>query len=421
MSTIPLAGGVNLKYLPSQQFKTIQVGINFSTAAQPQSASVRALLSYVMAASADQYPSQKVVAQRLIDLAGAQYQTDVSRVGQVHQVQFGLQFTQPTYVGEGNDYLRACLDFMAEMVFHPIFDKETVYKAVFKTEQAALLSDLDAIADDTVRLALSRLRQQVLPDAALKDSALGNRDEVAALTLTAVKRAYEEMVANDRVTVVVAGDVDQETVADWSRGLSLGGRQVDLVPWYHAQDFEQPVISQGNQAELSQAVLTQSYDLTVAPGSKQRFAAQVLNMILGGGPLSALFLTVREQNSLAYMIYTYWRYDLGMLTLVAGVAPDQVGPVQEEVVAIIDQLAEGESSLTTLAEAKRALINDYLSQLDSPSLLVKRAYLRDLVSTQLSPQEWVQAVENVTADDVSNLAKQLKLRGQYTLIPKDYD
>ena len=86
MKKIQLKPGVHLVVMPTKQFKTLNIAVDFAAPLLASTTSARALLTYLTAVSAQKYPNQQAVAQKTIDLYGAQYQTDVTRFGQTHHI-----------------------------------------------------------------------------------------------------------------------------------------------------------------------------------------------------------------------------------------------------------------------------------------------------------------------------------------------
>lgn len=56
--------GANLVILPTTQFKTLHIAVDFSTAVEPENISARALVSYLTAVSSARYKTQQQVAQK---------------------------------------------------------------------------------------------------------------------------------------------------------------------------------------------------------------------------------------------------------------------------------------------------------------------------------------------------------------------
>jgi len=195
-------------------------------------------------------------------------------------------------------------------------------------------------------------------------------------------------------------------------------QEKNLQPFYRQELLETPHESIETQADINQAILTLGYRLALAPDDPRRFVALVMNALFGGSPLSKLFVKVREKESLAYSIYSRWQHDTGFMIVAAGLDVDKVSQTKHMIQAQITAIQSGDFSDDTLSAVKSSLINDYLSQQDSPTSEIELAFSRLLTHRETRVNDWVRAVESVTASDVAKLAGNVILQSQFTLLPE---
>ena len=88
--------------------------------------------------------------------------------------------------------------------------------------------------------------------------------------------------------------------------------------------------------------------------------------------------------------------------------------IQEQIKAV----QEGDFDNQTVDAIKMSLINDYLSQRDSPASQMEVAFSRLLTRRETSEQEWIDRVKSVTADDIQNAAQKISLQSRYILLPE---
>ncbi|ADG41193.1 hypothetical protein LKI_08270 [Leuconostoc kimchii IMSNU 11154] len=419
MKKIQLKKGVNLVVLPTTQFKTLHIAVDFVAPLQQTNVAARSLLTYLTAVSSKKYPSQQIVAQKTIDLYGAQYQTDVLRFGQTHHVRYTLQMPAPIYVGQEKTLLHDAFDFLRDMIFDPLVANSQFDQATFIKEKQSLINELDSLSDDKNRYAMSKLRELTYNEPAMKVSSSGRVSDVKALTSDDVYAAYQNMIANDTMNLIVFGDIDESRILSELKTWLLVDRQVKMLqPFYRQPLLETPHESFETQADINQAILTLGYRLALAPDDPRRFVALVMNALFGGSPLSKLFVNVREKESLAYSIYSRWQHDTGFMVVAAGLDADKVSQAKHMIQAQITAIQLGEFSHATLSAVKASLINDYLSQQDSPTSEIELAFSRLLTQRETSIDDWVDAVNGVTASDVVKLAGNMVLQSQFTLLPE---
>lgn len=420
MKKIQLKSGVNLVVLPTTQFKTLHIAVDFAAPLlEIDKVSARSLLTYLTAVSSNKYSSQQMVAQKTIDLYGAQYQTDVMRFGQTHHVRYTLQMPAPTYIDAENSLLHDAFDFLRDMIFNPFVINGHFDLPIFTKEKQSLINELDSLTDDKQRYAMSKLREITYDLPAMTISSSGRTSDVEALTSESVYQVYQNMIKNDTINIIVYGDVDEDRVLSELAAWPLVARQEQsLTPFYRQETL--PVINELTdvQADINQAIMTISYRLAIAPEDPRRFVALVMNALFGGSPLSKLFTVIREKESLAYSIYSRWQNDTGFITVAAGLDADKVSQTDAMIQAQITAIQVGDFSEETLSAIKASLINDYLSQQDSPASEIGLVFSRLLTNRETTVTAWVAAVNAVTPADVAKMANEVVIQSRFTLMPE---
>ena len=140
-----------------------------------------------------------------------------------------------------------------------------------------------------------------------------------------------------------------------------------------------------------------------------RYAASLLDVVLGGGMSSRLFQEVRERRGLAYTVYSsYSGYDdTGELSIYVGTGPNRVGEALEVVLAEFANISTGVTDLE-LDRAKRHLRATTLLGLEDTSARMSRIGRSLLLHGDVLATEQVMArIDAVTGDDIVALAEQL--------------
>ena len=70
MKKIQLKPGVHLVVMPTKQFKTLNIAVDFAAPLLASTTSARALLTYLTAVSAQKYPNQQAQAQVIAKVQG---------------------------------------------------------------------------------------------------------------------------------------------------------------------------------------------------------------------------------------------------------------------------------------------------------------------------------------------------------------
>ena len=160
---------------------------------------------------------------------------------------------------------------------------------------------------------------------------------------------------------------------------------------------------------------TEQYHVCLgAPGisrrDERRFAASLLDSILGGSASSRLFQEIREKRGMAYSVYSFASQysDSGQVGLYVGTREENLVECFEIVARELADVAAGNVRPGELERAQENLKGRMLLSLESTSNRMSRLGKSLITDTELlSLDELVARVEAVTADDVAALAADL--------------
>ena len=148
----------------------------------------------------------------------------------------------------------------------------------------------------------------------------------------------------------------------------------------------------------------------VSRSDPRRFAASLLDSMLGGSASSRLFQEIREQRGMAYSVYTYGSQyaDTGLVGVYVGTREDNLG---ECVRIIADQLAlmgDGRFDPAELARAKENLKGRIMLSMESTSNRASRLGKSVLTDTEILSLDRICAeIDAVEPEAISALARQL--------------
>ncbi|CAA9525254.1 MAG: FIG007959: peptidase, M16 family [uncultured Thermoleophilia bacterium] len=142
----------------------------------------------------------------------------------------------------------------------------------------------------------------------------------------------------------------------------------------------------------------------------RRFAATLLDQILGGGASSRLFQEIRERRGLAYSVYSYGAgyADTGSVGVYVGTRAENLDDCLEVTVAEITQLAERRFHPDELERAKDSIKGRLTLSMESTSARMSRLGRNILEDVELLDEDEVCArVDAVTEEQLADLAGEL--------------
>lgn len=136
----------------------------------------------------------------------------------------------------------------------------------------------------------------------------------------------------------------------------------------------------------------------------------VLNGILGGSVASRLFQQVREEQGLAYSVFSanVGFIDSGYLLLYAAAQPKNIPPMLDTVRSILRSLATSGVTDDELARIKSQTKANLIMSLESASSRMMNLARKEIyLGCHESIDEILENVNNVTASEIQNLAHRL--------------
>ena len=148
----------------------------------------------------------------------------------------------------------------------------------------------------------------------------------------------------------------------------------------------------------------------IAAGDPRRYAATMLQLVLGGNMSSRLFQVIREQLGLAYAIQSYVQFfsDAGLVGISAGVSPQNLSAIMAAITRELKQLQAEKVSEAELTAAKENLRGSVILSSEDVDHLMGRLAKNELNFGRYIPQEDIIAgMLKVTADEVLEVARDL--------------
>lgn len=150
----------------------------------------------------------------------------------------------------------------------------------------------------------------------------------------------------------------------------------------------------------------------------QRYAAYVLNTLLGGGMSSRLFQEIREKRGKAYSVYSFSSSykDVGYFGVYAGTSLESTEEVVDLIVKELRKLAAGEVSAEELGRTQGQLVGSMMLGLESTDSWMSHIARNEIYfGRAVGTEEICQRIRAVSRDDVIELAAALFSGGAMTL------
>jgi predicted Zn-dependent peptidase len=303
------------------------------------------------------------------------------------------------------------LDLLTDMLLHSKFDPQHIER-----ERQVIIEEINMSLDSPQHRVDMLLDELLWPDQALGRDIAGTKETVAMITRPMMFDYLARQYLPNNAVISVAGDIDhQEVVAklgqsfgDWAGGV--------VSPRYATRDEQREPRLRVEQRDTEQAHLSLAVR-GLSALHPDRFVLDLLNVILGEGMSSRLFLQIRERLGLAYAIHSYVSHflDSGAVVIYAGVDPGQVDIAVSAILEELNHLKEGipGAELTKAKEFTKGRL--VLRMEDSRSVAGWLGGQELLLRRILEVDEVLAIIDAITQDDLQRVARDLLVRDKLNL------
>lgn len=305
------------------------------------------------------------------------------------------------YVKVLDDHWAAGIDVLCDIV------KNSRLNDVEK-ERNVILEEIASIEDVPEELAHDLFAERMWPEHPLGRPIPGTAQCVQRLTYADLADYYHRWYHPGNLIISVAGHIDSEAVFDEVSA------QFDNLPARSsgAPTTTPPEFSPGLETAIRD--IGQSHVCFGFPGptphSEERYVYDILCSALGGGSTSRLFEKVREDEGLAYAIYSFHSaYHLaGMFGVYAAVAPENLDKTLELCANELRDFRDNPISESELQLNREQLKGGLLMALENTSSRSSRLAKNMIYHNRVVPvEELVDGIDRVTPEHVQALAQSI--------------
>ena len=413
--TTELIPGVSLHSFTDTRFKQGCLSLQLVRPMCREEAAMNALIPAILLRGCENSPDLRAVTLRLDDLYGAAVGTVVRRVGDYQTTGLCCNFMEEKYALPGDKLLAPMIEFLGELMFHPVQENGIFCQDFVEGEKRNLLSAIEAQRNDKRLYASQKLLEHMCKNDSFSIPRLGTAKSVAQVTAQAAWEHYTQIIKTSPIELFYVGAASHGQIVEL---LTPMFQQLDraYIPAPAQTGFHSCPEGRYSEAlDVSQGKLALGFTTPITLRDPRLVAMQVCNTIFGSGMTGKLFSVIREEMSLCYDIGSSYHGSKGILTVSAGIDFDKEETVLEEVLHQLRLCQEGQITDAELTSAKQAILSQLKATHDSPASIEGYYGTSYLSGMQLTPQQYMDAVEQVTCQQVAEAAKTVQLNTVFFL------
>lgn len=407
-----LLPGVFLSHLQTDKFKTACLSINLLTQLQRETAAMNALIPAVLRRGTTRYRDMEQLAARLDELYGTAIEPVIRRVGEIHCLGFFASFPEPAYLPGGENLLGEVCSLTAQLLLSPNTRGGLLLPQYVESEKEKLADIIRSRVNDKRGYAVQRCIEEMCCYEDFAVSRFGDLEACEAIHYKKLTKHYRELIRSCPVEIFYCGKAPNRTVCaalkDALSGMPRGEIDYDIGTDLRMNAVEDHVRFVEERMDVTQGKLVMGFRLGSCMENPDRAALHVFNAVFGSGATSKLFRNVREKLSLCYYASSAIVLRKGLMLVSSGVAFENFEKARDEIFAQLEHVKNGEISDEEMTWARRAVASDLRATLDSQGDLEGFWLSQALDGLDYGPTELAELTQEVTKEDVMQVARSLE-------------
>ena len=354
---------------------------------RPDRAGVSHFIEHLLFKGSRSYDAQQIA--ETFDAMGAELNAATSRE---HTV---------VYSRVPDRHVEEALEVMTDMVFAPAF-------ADLDQEREVVLEEIAMYEDTPQELVHDLFSEAVFGAHALGRPVIGTAEVISSVSRRALAAYHRTMYTGGNIVVAAAGNIAHDHFVSLLQRFER--RSADEAR--SGAHLRRPLLQAPPPGLRFQRKETEQYHLCLgAPGisrsDRRRFAASLLDSILGGSASSRLFQEIREKRGMAYAVYSFASQytDTGLVGVYVGTREENLSSCVEICVEQVGEIAAGRLRKGELDRAKESLKGRIMLSMESTSNRMSRLGKSLIADTELlTLNRIIREIDAVEEDGIAELA-----------------
>ena len=411
--------GVWLTHLREEKFKTACFSVSLLSQLNRETASMNALIPFVLRRGTSAFPDMEALSARMEELYGTVIEPIIRRIGEIQCCGFYASFPEDDFLPRGEGVLKDTLELTLDLLLSPVTRGGLLLPSYVDSEREKLLDLISARMNNKRSYAVLRCIEEMCCCEDFAVSRYGDEESCRSINYRKLSRHYRTLLQTSPIELFYCGRASLRDVKallrDHLATLPRGEIDTEIGTEIRMNALEAEPRSTVEEMDVAQANLVIGWRLGECMEDPDFAALYVFNDLFGGSPSSKLFLNVREKLSLCYYASSIIDIRKGLLLVSFGIQLSNLDAAKAEIFAQLDAVCRGDFSEDDLRTAKAGVISDLRSIPDSQGALESFYLSQAVAGADYSPTDLAELVNEVTAEQVTAIAKSVECDQIYLL------
>lgn len=412
--------GIKLHLIETDKFKTNLITVFITTPINRETVTLNTMIPAVLKRGTNNLKTQEEVNKNLEEMYGAEFDCGIDKAGDNQVLKFYIETLNDDYTLSNDNILKKSFELILDLVFNSLKEGQGFKKDYVDQEKENIKNLIEAKIDNKDVYALERCIEEMYKGKPYGLYKYGYTEDLEKIDENSLYKHYLELINNAKIDIFVSGNIKEKEALD----IIKNNENIEKL-----KDREAQIIVNNEQTETKEEVSTRELKESKNVGQgklvlgldihyneeNSKYKMAIYNVILGESANSKLFQNVREKASLAYTARSNFVRQKNNIYIRCGI---EIEKYEEALKIIKEQLKEmenGNFNEEDIQNAKKYMVAGIKTVQDEQDSELTYYFGQELSGKLTSFEEYAEKINEVSKDDVLEIAKSIKINTIYFL------
>ena len=410
--------GIKLHTIKTDKFKTNLIAVFLTTSLTRENVTKNSLIPAILRRGSKKLKTQEELSKTLEEMYGASFDCGIEKTGDNQVIRFYIETVNDNYLPKKEEILQKSIETLLEIVFNPYEENGGFKKEYVSQEKTNMKKRIDGRKDNKARYSLDRCIEEMYKDKPYGLYKFGYVEDLEKIDEKNLYEYYKTLIQSCKIDIFVSGLVDDNVLNSVENNeiiKSLNEREAkfnELRLEAKPKKERETVVTEN--MDVTQGKLLVGLDVDI-DNIDLKYVAMIYNSILGGSANSKMFQNVREKAHLAYVANSmYFKYK-GNIIVNCGIEIANYEKALDLIKKQIKDMEAGSFTDEEVENAKKGLIAAIKTIDDEQDSGITYYFGQELTNINVSIEEYMKKIEDVTRQEVQDIAKKININTIYFL------
>lgn len=416
-----LKQGIKAHFIKTDLYKTDLSCIIITTPLKRETVTLNALIPFMLRRGTKRLPNQSLINKELENMYGAAFNCGIDKMGDNVVLKFYIESISSEYALADENILEMNLNNILDIVFDPVQNGELLNEEFLSLEKENLKRVINKKIDDKESYALDRCISAMYGDEKFGLYKYGYEEDVDKITIKDISDYYNWLIQNSKIDIFVSGNIETEKIEKFLKENNNIKKLKPRIENYilnneftESKQIVENINEISEKMDITQGKLVMGLDI-LSNMENLQVVSLVYNAILGDGANSMMFQNVREKASLAYSARSTFTKQKLNIFIRCGIQIENYEKTVELIKVQLENIKKGDFDDEDLQNAKTYLISSLKTVAEEQDTEVIYYIGQEISKTNMSLEEYIEKIENVTKEQVVELANSIQINTIYFL------